>query len=371
MHVLMTTDTVGGVWTYACDLVSGYLRRGVDVCLVALGRRFLESHWNDVRLLSNTGPGKLECISANYKLEWMEDCQKDLTDSAEFLCRLIDDRQPDVLHLNQFCYGALPVDIPKVVVAHSDVISWWRAVHGADPEDSEWIRSYRRIVSNGLQGADVVIAPTSWLAYQLREIYGDTVPIQVIANGSNPASFGPTKEKRLRAVSVGRVWDEGKHVRMLERVQTTLPIYIAGDLTAPSGKEILHPESSNHGLHYLGFLAREDVHNLMATSAIYIVTSRYEPFGLAPVEAALCGCAIVANDIPSLREIWGDSILYFERNNPDALSYLLNRMAVDERATIQAGRRAQAYALSCLSNEQMTERYLRLYGEHVRERSCQ
>jgi len=37
----------------------------------------------------------------------------------------------------------------------------------------------------------------------------------------------------------------------------------------------------------------------------------YEPFGLAPLEAALSRCAIVANDIPSLREVWGSAAMYF------------------------------------------------------------
>ena len=42
---------------------------------------------------------------------------------------------------------------------------------------------------------------------------------------------------------------------------------------------------------------------LLAHAAIYIATSKYEPFGLAPLEAALSGCALVANDIPSLAEV--------------------------------------------------------------------
>lgn len=367
MHVLMTADTVGGVWTYACDLISGYLKRGVDVSLVALGRRFQEVQWNDIQSLSDTGPGQFECISTDYKLEWMEGCQEDLRESAEFLCRLIEDREPDVLHLNQYCYGALPVDVPKVVVGHSDVISWWRAVYGSDPEDSDWIRSYRRIVANGLRGAEVVITPTAWMASQIRDIYGDTAPIQVIENGSSPANFAPRSGKQMRAVTAGRVWDAGKQVRILEQVRTSLPIYVAGDLASPSGQEVFCPEPSNHSVHYLGFLAREDVRNLLATSAIYVVTSRYEPFGLAPVEAALCGCAVVANDLPSLREIWGDSILYFERNNPEALSSLLNQLAGDENEITRVARRAQERAFSRLDSEQMVDRYLRLYEEYVRE----
>jgi len=37
MHVLVTTDTISGVWTYARELVSGLVSRGLRVTLVSLG----------------------------------------------------------------------------------------------------------------------------------------------------------------------------------------------------------------------------------------------------------------------------------------------------------------------------------------------
>ena len=37
MHVLVTADTVGGVWTYTRELVTGLARRGVRVTLVSFG----------------------------------------------------------------------------------------------------------------------------------------------------------------------------------------------------------------------------------------------------------------------------------------------------------------------------------------------
>ena len=44
---------------------------------------------------------------------------------------------------------------------------------------------------------------------------------------------------------------------------------------------------------------------------MYAATARYEPFGMEVLEAALSRCAIIANDIPSFREIWGDDAIYF------------------------------------------------------------
>ena len=38
MRLLMTTDTVGGVWTYTKDLTAELLKKGVAIALVTIGR---------------------------------------------------------------------------------------------------------------------------------------------------------------------------------------------------------------------------------------------------------------------------------------------------------------------------------------------
>ena len=43
----------------------------------------------------------------------------------------------------------------------------------------------------------------------------------------------------------------------------------------------------------LGRLSEYELLQFFRESSIYICTSRYEPFGLAPLEAALCGCAVL------------------------------------------------------------------------------
>ena len=48
-------------------------------------------------------------------------------------------------------------------------------------------------------------------------------------------------------------------------------------------------------------------------AAIFARPARYEPFGLAILEAAQAGCALVLGDIPSLRELWADAALLRRR----------------------------------------------------------
>ena len=47
------------------------------------------------------------------------------------------------------------------------------------------------------------------------------------------------------------------------------------------------------------YFSEAELMALLARSSIYIATSIYEPFGIAPLEAALCGCAVIANGIPT------------------------------------------------------------------------
>ena len=93
---------------------------------------------------------------------------------------------------------------------------------------------------------------------------------------------------------------------------------------------------------------------------MYVSSSVYEPFGLAPLEAALCGCAVVANDIGSLREVWGEAAIYFsgarELKRPSGPPGG-GAGGVALCAQLQARRRALE-----LTAERMVDGYLELYA---------
>ena len=102
MHVLMTADTLGGVWTYVRELASELVRRGVRVTLVSFGEipTLEQSAWMD-------GLDLLDFRPTGFKLEWMQECDDDLAASAGYLRMVVDEVSPDLLHFNQYFYGAL------------------------------------------------------------------------------------------------------------------------------------------------------------------------------------------------------------------------------------------------------------------------
>lgn len=358
MHVLMTADTIGGVWTYTRELVTQLSRRGVRVTLVSFGDipSAQQTQWMDA----------LEGFTYHptpFRLEWMQDAQEDLNDSAELLRSIIEETKPDLLHSNQFFYGALDYNIPKLVVAHSDVVSWWVSVHGAEPPESDWIRQYRENVTGGLSAADVVVAPSRWMLEQTFRYVQPKRPT-VIYNGRDPNLFIPHVSKEQYAASVGRLWDGGKQATLLLHDDLPLKVVLVGSARGPEGSSVPSMRSLEKSLSALemrGPQSEAQLRQLFARACMYIATSRYEPFGLAPLEAALSRCAIVANDIPSFREVWGDAAIYFEANNSHALMDAIQQLASNPTRRSEYAARALERARKQFNSNRMAEDYLELY----------
>src|SRR5579871_2877583 len=126
-RVLMTADTVGGVWTYAVDLIGGLAAHRIDVALATMGERPSEQQRAQLRALPN-----VELFESSFRLEWMDDPWRDVERAGDWLLEIENRTQPDAIHLNGYAHAALPWNAPVLVAAHSCVLSWWRAVLQAD-----------------------------------------------------------------------------------------------------------------------------------------------------------------------------------------------------------------------------------------------
>jgi glycosyltransferase involved in cell wall biosynthesis len=164
-------------------------------------------------------------------------------------------------------------------------------------------------------------------------------------------------------LSSGRLWDEAKGLADLvacaRRVEW--PIAVAGPLSPPGGPVAQVPR----GVEALGPLAADELAAWMARASIYALPARYEPFGMSVLEAALAGCALVLGDIPTLREIWGETAVYVPPGDPDALGFALNALIRDPLARGARGALARSRALR-LSGSRMAAAYSALYGEIAR-----
>ena len=350
-HILMTADTVGGVWTYSIDLAREFSRSGVSVSLATMGAPVTTEQRNEAASVEG-----LKIYDSSYKLEWMENPWDDVDAAGAWLLGLERDLQPDLIHLNGFAHGSLPWSAPTLVVGHSCVMSWWNAVRRF-PAPGQW-DEYTRRVRNGLRGADAIVAVSGFIASELERCYGPLGPVSTVYNSRGSTEFKPARKEEF-ILSCGRVWDEAKNIRALDHAaeQVKWPIYVAGDDK--------HPEGGRKGLRHvqaIGTLTTVDLRAWYSRAAIYALPARYEPFGLSVLEGALSGCALVLGDIPSLREIWRDAALFVPPDDQETLVSTLNLLANRTDLRDDLARSARTRAL-LFTPDRMVRAYIAVYQQ--------
>jgi len=355
MHILMTTDTAGGVWTYTRELARGLTLRGDRVTLVSFGpppTREQKSWLEDAP--------DVTFLETNFRLEWMQDSAEDIDASRQWLRAAVARVRPDLVHLNQYAYGDLDYGVPKLIVAHSDVVSWWVSVHRELPRENPRLRWYCDLVVRGISHADAVVAPSQWMLDALRRYYVWPDCAGVIHNGRDGAFFSHQMTKEDFVLSVGRVWDQGKQVSLLGRTRFPVPVYVAGPDRPPEGTGS-SAFAEHPGIRILGACSEEQLRSWYARASTYAATSRYEPFGLAPLEAALSRCALVANDIPVFHELWGDAAFYFRANDAGSLGSAVRFLQAHADLRQHFAERAYERAAQKFSTARMLDQYQQLY----------
>ncbi len=152
--------------------------------------------------------------------------------------------------------------------------------------------------------------------------------------------------------TAGRLWDEGKNLRTLDEAAQHIgaPFKAAGPLRAPHGEAI--------GLRHIHALAQQ-----LASRPVFASAALYEPFGLAVLEAASAGCALVLSDIPTFRELWDGAALFVDPRDAQGFARAIEHRIADLPARIDAGRRAAARAATytpARMGAQMASLYARL-----------
>ena len=348
-RVLMTADTIGGVWTYALELAGALAGGGTRVLLATMGRPL--SSWQRA---AAAGIEELSVCESDHRLEWMDDPWEDVACAGRWLLELEAEFEPDIVHLNGYAHGSLPWRSPVVIAGHSCVLSWWRAVKG-ESAPAAWNR-YRQQVKYGLACADLVVAPSGHMLAVLNRHYGPLRRACVIPNGRDVTAFAP-REKAPYLFSAGRLWDDAKNVGSLEEVAPGLPwpLYVAGDATHPNGLSCAYQH-----VRALGVLPPAELAAWLEYASIFVLPARYEPFGQSALEAAMAGCALVLGDIPSLRELWDEAAVFVPPEDTEALRRALQELIADDERRSRLGRaaltRSREYSL-----ERMSSRYAEAY----------
>jgi glycogen synthase len=353
MKILLTTDVVGGVWRYTVTLVQELVERG-HTCAVAV--------------LGNPSPGQaselppgVELMSRDLRLEWMPGAEADLAEGTRWLEDAADRWGAELVHLNHYAYAAGDFSAPVLVVAHSDIRSWFVDVRGMEAPE-RW-ESYTELVRLGLNAADAVVAPTAYQSGRLAQHYGRTAA-RVIHNGIRmppPARDELPASQRPLVLVAGRAWDEAKGIALLDEALDELgaaapSVHLVGPLEGPGQERIRVRNLVSHGE-----VPGEAMARFYGNAAVYIGPSHYEPFGLTPLEAAAHGCSLLLSGIGSFRELWTGAATFFEPGSARDLGVRLMNLLEDPVAVDEAAANARDRARSRYTAGEMTDRYEALY----------
>ncbi|MEO1987185.1 MAG: glycosyltransferase family 4 protein [Martelella sp.] len=327
LRVLMTVDAVGGLWRYAMALGEQLQKSGFELCFAGFGPAPMSE-----QIIEAERIGRLRWLDA--PLDWMVSDVHELNLVPKAIAAACDDFGADIVQVNLPSQAAgLEVDVPVVAVSHSCLPTWFDAMRPG--EDSDRLAWHRRLNRTGFDNADAVVAPSGSHAAALFRSYGEIVVLEIVHNGvcSSPGSMA----KQNFVFAAGRWWDEAKNARTLDEAARNIwwPVVMAGSTRGPDGSEarIVHAISR-------GALPYGETMALMAQAAIFASPSLYEPFGLAALEAASSGAALVLADIPTYRELWDGVAVFADPHEPKAFAHAISHLAGDPRRRHDLARRA-------------------------------
>lgn len=334
LRILMTADAVGGVWQYAIDLARGLGRERVETVLALMGPRLSR----DQRAAAAAVPG-LTLIETGLGLDWLAPKADAIAQAGRAIARLAEAHDVDLVHLNTPALAARTrFSVPVVAVAHSCLATWWDALHEeALPADFGWRVALARA---GLHAADRVIAPSAAFAETTMRTHRLRCRPTVVHNGRSRLQL-PKSAVGDFVFTAGRLWDQSKNLRLLDRVAALLPVPFsgAGPVRGPHGETV-----RLRYVRQLGTLAESAIARCLAARPVFVSAARYEPFGLAVLEAAAAGCPLVLSDIRTFRELWNGCALFVDPDDVAGFSDAIVSILADNRRRRRLSEAARARA---------------------------
>ena len=344
LRILLTIDAIGGVWQYGLDLARGLSARGVETVLALLGPAPSDAQRADVRAIAGAA-----LVETGLPLDWLCDGPAPMRAAGVAIAGLARDLDADLVQLNMPTLAATAHAVPTVAVTHGCVSTWWQAAKPGEPLDAQfgW---HHDMMAEGLRAADRLVAPTASYAALVARHYALPRAPQVIHNGRAPLAAS-TRALQYRVLTVGRLWDRVKRAELLDRVAARLavPFSAAGAATGPHGEHI----DLAH-LHLLGQIDVDALGRQLAARPVFVSAASFEPFGLAVLEAAAAGCALVLSDIPGFRELWDGAAVFVagddEAGYVRAIEAVIGDAELRRRLGDASRRRAARYAPQAMAD---------------------
>jgi glycosyltransferase involved in cell wall biosynthesis len=147
-------------------------------------------------------------------------------------------------------------------------------------------------------------------------------------------------------------------------VYKDLRLVIIGDNISqyPAVRQAVIKSRVEHVVRFLGFVPFETLRCFYESAAAFVFPSRYEGFGLPPLEAMACGTPVVTSNVSSLPEVVGDAAVLVNPANVFDIARGIRDALLDEELRTELIRRGREQA-SRFSWERTARQMLEIYQE--------
>jgi glycosyltransferase involved in cell wall biosynthesis len=226
----------------------------------------------------------------------------------------------DLFHLCDHSYSQVIHELPgeRVGVTCHDLDTFRCLLEPEKERRPRWFRAMARRILAGLRRAGVVFYLTDGVREQI-ERFGVVDPAKLVRA---PVAAAEEFDYRERAktgegaylLHVGSCIPR-KRIEVLLRVFAEVRgeglklVQVGGEWTAEQ-RALIGQLGIGNRVQQLRGLSRAEIAELYRGAAVVLQTSEAEGFGLPVVEGLACGAVVVASDIPVLREVGGEAVVY-------------------------------------------------------------
>jgi len=125
-----------------------------------------------------------------------------------------------------------------------------------------------------------------------------------------------------------------------------LRLVIIGDTISqyPEVRQAVMKSRVEHMVRFLGFVEFETLRCFFESAAAFVFPSRYEGFGLPPLEAMACGTPVVTSNVSSLPEVVGDAAVLVNPENVFDIARGIRDVLLDKALRAELIRRGREQA---------------------------
>jgi len=313
---------------------------------------------------------------------------------------LLQSLRADLIHIP---LNRVPVLMPRpyVVTVHD-----MSNLYFDDPRSRAWMEMRRWRLRRGLARAERVLAVSEATSRDVQKALGIPAQrIRVIYNAPDPEflNHGPVADARAGGPQAA----EHERLRILERYQIHYPFLLYAGSIRPHKNvprlveafAVLRDELASHPVYhdlrliiigdrisqypqvrhaviksrventvrFLGFVPFDTLRCFYESAAAFVFPSRYEGFGLPPLEAMASGAPVVCSNVSSLPEVVGDAAVMVNPERVFEIARGIREVLLSDQLRAELVRKGRAQA-SRFSWERTARQVLEIYRESARRR---